>query len=214
MKKNIYLTLLTCAICADASAQLENKGWWTRDLFSYQYQHNPADAAQGRQERTYHRFFTQPEIGYVLNKRTMVGIVAQYETLSDRFAIAPAQSGLTETQRRFYGAGPLLRFYFPLAKRVLIMPEFFAFFSREKTTSVYSELGVPQETSTAYNTFGAGAFPSLVCFLSRDLALSLTVVRVQYYQNEGSRSLTVEVNPQQWLLGVEYYFEKRKRKEE
>jgi hypothetical protein len=209
MKKNTLFTLFFCVCSAVATAQLENKGWWTRDLFSYNYQYNPADAAQGRLERRYNRFFTQPEIGYVLNRRTMVGIVAQYESLSDRFTIPGGQSGLMETRRRFYGAGPLLRFYFPLAKRVLIMPEFFAFYSKEKTTQVYAEPGGPRTTAAAFGTFGAGAFPSLVCFLSRDLALSLTVVRVQYYQNKGGRSLTVEVNPQQWLLGVEYYFEKR-----
>jgi hypothetical protein len=34
---------------------------------------------------------------------------------------------------------------------------------------------------------------------------------VQYYGNKNGSSFIVEVNPQQWLLGVEYYFEKKKK---
>jgi hypothetical protein len=74
-------------------------------------------------------------------------------------------------------------------------------------------MGVEEKTSTTYGSIGAGAFPSLVCFLTRDIALSLTVASVQNYGNKDSNSFIVAVNPQQWLLGVEYYFEKKKEKE-
>jgi len=34
---------------------------------------------------------------------------------------------------------------------------------------------------------------------------------VQYYGNKDGQTFIFEVNPQQWLLGVEYYFEKKNK---
>ena len=191
------------------SAQLDNKGWWTRDLFHFQWHNDPSDNSS-EFDRHYLRFYTQPEIGYAINDRMLVGIVTQYEFIKDRYEVPANASGITESRSQFYGAGPLFRYFIPLGNRISFMPEFFLFYSTEKFTDIYSEAGHITEEKYSQNTFGAGAFPSFVCFLNRDIAVSITVVSALYYGNEDSQSIDIAINPQQWLLGVEYYFNKKK----
>jgi hypothetical protein len=206
MKKGIAVLLLLGSWLS-LFAQLENKGWWTRDLVSYDYFHRPGKGGSDF-ERKYQRIFTQPEAGYALNKHWMVGIVTQFEYRSDRYIIPDDAAASAGTSKYFYGAGPLLRYYFPLGPRVSLMPEFFLFYSHEVATDYYSDFGTLRKTNRSTDIFGAGAFPSLVCFLTKDLALSLTVASVNYYTSKESSSFTLNINPQQWLLGVEYYFDK------
>lgn len=211
MKKALLLTTCSLFLSLTLQAQLENKGWWTRDLFTYRsdFAPNTGGADLGR---TTGRLLTQPEIGYALNKHCLVGLITQYSHNFVRQEIEAGGSGTLRSDDRFVGAGPLFRYFFPLGKRVALMPEaFFVYYYGENST-VFTTAGVEEKTSTGYNSIGAGAFPSLVCFLTRDLALSLTVASVQYYGNKSGHTLIVEVNPQQWLLGVEYYFEKKKGK--
>ena len=208
MKKKIAFLMLSLGLHFSASAQLENKGWWTRDLFSFRYYNVPGPAGVNSLDRKYKRFFTQPEVGYTLNKHWMVGIVAQYERQTDLYDVPADTSAYRGSTRSFYGAGPLVRYYFPLGPRVSLMPEFFMFYSHEKNSELRSNFGNIEKTNRHLNIFGIGTFPSLVCFLTRDLALSLTVASVNYYTSKEGDSFTVEINPQQWLLGVEYYFEK------
>lgn len=191
-------------------AQLENKGWWTRDLLTY-WSNVDRNANGEGLGRTSGRLLTQPEVGYALNKRFLLGIITQYSHTFERQELAPNTSGLLRSDDRFYGAGPLMRYFIPLGPRVSLMPEvFFTYYFGQKT-QVVSTLGGEEKTTTRYNSVGAGTFPSLVCFLTKDLALSLTVASVQYYGNKDSHTFIVEVNPQQWLLGVEYYFDKKKK---
>lgn len=212
MKKPLLSLLLSLVISIPAFSQLENKGWWTRDLLTYRSNFDPNGGGPDL-GRTTGRLLTQPEVGYALNKRCLLGLITQYSHTFDRQKIAPNGSGLLRSDDRFLGAGPLFRYFVPLGKRVALMPEvFFVYYFGERST-VYSNLGVENRSSTQYNSVGAGTFPSLVCFLNRDLALSLTVASVQYYGSKTGHTFIVEVNPQQWLLGVEYYFEKGKRKE-
>lgn len=207
MKKKTTLLWLCLGLCFSAHAQLETKGWWTRDLFSFDYYHVPA-ASQNDLDRKYKRFFTQPEVGYALDKHWMIGIVGQYEYISDRYAVSADTSAYAGFTKSFYGAGPLVRYYIPLGPRVSLMPEFYMFYSHQVTTEIYSDSGSLNETKHPLGIFGIGLFPSLVCFLTRDLALSLTVASVNYYTSNEGTSLAIHINPQQWLLGVEYYFEK------
>lgn len=206
--------IITCFLLfwgAKAQAQLENKGWWTRDLFTYRTDFNP-DAGGPGLGRTNGRLLTQPEVGYALNKHFLLGLITQYSHTFERQEIAANASGFIRSDDRFYGAGPLLRYFIPLGKRVSFMPEVFFTYYYGQKSQVYSNLGIETRTQSNYNSVGAGTFPTLVCFLTRDLALSLTVASVQYYGNKSGHSFIVELNPQQWLLGVEYYFEKGTRK--
>ncbi|MDO8368968.1 MAG: hypothetical protein Q7T20_19380 [Saprospiraceae bacterium] len=212
MRKSIPCILLIVMFAGPLMAQLENKGWWTRDLLSYRSDHEPNGGSSGL-GRTTGRFLTQPEIGYTLNKRCLLGLIMQYSHSFERQEIAPNSSGLLRSDDRYFGAGPLFRYFIPLGKRVSLMPElFFTYFYGENTKTT-TNAGLETKTRTATHSIGTGAFPSLVCFLTRDLALSLTVASVQYYGNKGGQTFIVEVNPQQWLLGVEYYFEKKKQAE-
>ena len=207
MKKKSTLLWLCLSISLPAHAQLENKGWWTRDLFSFDYYHVPPPG-QNDLDRKYKRFFTQPEVGYALSKHWMIGIVGQYEYRSDRYAVPADTSAYAGSTKSFYGAGPLVRYYLPLGPRVSLMPEFFMFYSHQVTTEIYSDSGSLDKTEHPLGIFGMGVFPSLVCFLTRDLALSLTVASANYYTSTEGSSFALHINPQQWLLGVEYYFEK------
>ena len=207
MKTNLFILFFCLFLGRSAHAQLESKGWWTRDLFTFQYYKVPGKTDRDL-DRVYKRLFTQPEVGYALNKHWMVGLVTQYEFSSDRYVVPADTVAYVGNSKRFYGAGPLLRYYFPLGKRVCLMPEFYLFYSHEIHTEMTSNVGNSENRYTV-NTFGAGTFPSLVCFLTRDLALSLTVASVNYYKSKQGTSFTVNINPQQWLLGVEYYFERR-----
>ncbi len=210
MKKAIPFALLNLFVCLNLHAQLEHKGWWTRDLFTYRSDYDPNFGGPDL-GRTSGRLSTQPELGYALNKRCLVGLIAQYSHNFVRQEIAPNTSGFVRSDEHYYGAGPLFRYFIPLGKRVSLMPElFFVYYYVEKAT-VVSNSGVEEKTKTSYNSIGTGTFPSLVCFLTRDLALSLTVASVQYYGNKDGHAFIVEVNPQQWLLGVEYYFEKKEK---
>lgn len=192
-----------------ASAQLENKGWWTRDLLSYRSDYDPKGGSAGL-GRTAGRFLTQPEFGYAINKRCLIGLITQYSNTFERQTQNANSSGLSHSSSRFFGAGPLFRYFIPLGERVALMPEaFFTYFFGENAQT-YSNLGIEKKSNSKFNSIGAGAFPSIVCFLNRDIALSLTVASFQYYGNKDGHSIIVEVNPQQWLLGVEYYFEKKK----
>jgi len=190
-------------------AQLNDKGWWTRDLFHYSWVTIPGSS--GSLDRNYRRFFTQPEIGHTLGDRWMAGIVGQFEYISDRYEVPQDTSASGGYRKTFYGAGPLLRYYLPLSNRIYFMPEFFLFYSREKYTNLSYNLGALTEYSYGHNTFGGGTYPSIVCFLNRDLAFSITVISATYYTNRESKSLTISLNPQQWLLGVEYYFGRKKQ---
>jgi hypothetical protein len=212
MRIRILTALLGILWAFPALAQLENKGWWTRDLLTYRSFHDAKGGDSGL-GRTTGRFLTQPEFGYALNKRCLVGLITQYSNTFERQTLAPNTSGLLRSNDRFFGAGPLFRYFIPLGKRVALMPEVFFTYFWGENTRIYSNMGVEEKNTTTYGSVGAGAFPSLVCFLTRDIALSLTVASVQYYGNKDSHSFIVEVNPQQWLLGVEYYFEKKKGKE-
>lgn len=208
MHKTILLHGILLCLCFPVFSQLENKRWWTRDLVSFEYFDVPGQGANAL-DRKYKRFFTQPEIGIALNKHWMVGIVTQFETRSDRYHVPSDTSAYVGTTKKFYGAGPLLRYYLPLGPRVSLMPEFFMFYSHQVGTELRSDFGQITETKRPLDIFGMGAFPSLVCFLTRDLALSLTVASVNYYTSKEGSSFAVHLNPQSWLLGVEYYFEKK-----
>jgi len=210
MKKPIFLALLGMLFAHLAIAQLENKGWWTRDLLTYRSDRDPDGGSSGL-GRTTGRLLTQPEFGYALNKRCLVGFITQYSHTFERQKLAPNASGLVRSDDRFIGAGPLFRYFIPLGKRVALMPEVFFTYFYSKNTRVVSNLGIEERSTTTANSIGTGAFPSLVCFLTRDLALSLTVASVQYYGNKDGQTFIFEVNPQQWLLGVEYYFEKKNK---
>ena len=212
MKKQRFIFIFWLLMSNIACAQLENKGWWTRDLFTYQFYQQDASLADNRLERHYNRVFTQPELGYVLNKRVLVGIVAQFERVTDRYDVPADRSSLRASTKRSYGAGPLFRYYFPLTKRASFMPEVYGFLSRETNTEIYSDFGVDRKTSNSRNILGLGANPTIVYFLTRDMAFSITVVNIGYYANKGSQSFTFSLNPQQWLFGVEFYFEKKKTK--
>jgi hypothetical protein len=202
-------TVLFLLAALSAHAQLENKGWWTRDLITYRSDYNK-NPDLPNSSVTNGRFLTQPEIGYALNERWLVGIIGQYSHTFSRINNNQARSTVDD---RFWGAGPLVRYYVPLGKRVALMPEvFFTYYFGEKREYVRI-FNAESEIITKYNSVGAGAFPSLVCFLTRDLALSLTVASFQYYGNKNGHSLIFEVNPQQWLLGVEYYFERKGKKD-
>ncbi|MBV6440572.1 MAG: hypothetical protein EPGJADBJ_02243 [Saprospiraceae bacterium] len=207
MKKTALFWLYFQGFCLPAYAQLENKGWWTRDLFTFEYYRTPGDAGK-TPERKYKRFATQPEIGYTLGKRWMVGIVGQYDYRSDKYHVPADTPAYVGSTKSFYGAGPLVRYYLPLGARVSLMPEFYMFYSHQVATEIYSDFGNLKKTRRPLDTYGMGLFPSLVCFLTRDLALSLTVASVNYYTSKDGTSLSININPQQWLLGVEYYFEK------
>lgn len=210
MKKSFLLLVFSLCLQDAVHAQLENKGWWTRDLLTYRRDYSP-DALGPGLGRTTGRLLTQPEVGYALSDRFLVGLITQYSHTFERQEIAANASGLVRSDDRFYGAGPLVRYFFPLGPRVALMPELFFTYYYGENTRVFSNLGVEEETRTSYTSVGAGAFPSIMCFLTRDLALSLTVASVQYYGNKSGHTVLVELNPQQWLLGVEYYFEKKKR---
>ena len=212
MKTLVLLAILSILWVFPAQAQLENKGWWTRDLLSYRAYHDAKGGDSGL-GRTTGRFLTQPEFGYALNKRCLVGFITQYSNTFERQTLAPNASGLLRSNDRFFGAGPLFRYFIPLGKRVALMPELFFTYFYGENTRINSNMGIEEKSTTSYSSIGTGAFPSLVCFLTRDIALSLTVASIQYYGNRDGHSLIVEVNPQQWLLGVEYYFEKKKAKE-
>lgn len=198
-------TLLFLLATLSAHAQLENKGWWTRNLITFRSDYNKNPDLPNN-SITNGRFLTQPEIGYALNERWLVGLIGQYSHTYQRLNNNQARSTVDD---RFWGAGPLLRYYVPLGKRVALMPEvFFTYYFGEKRE--YIRIGnAESDIVTKYNSIGAGTFPSLVCFLTRDLAISLTVASLQYYGNRNGHSLIFEVNPQQWLLGVEYYFERK-----
>ncbi|MFN0214551.1 MAG: hypothetical protein ACKVT2_09880 [Saprospiraceae bacterium] len=210
MKKQTISLIISFLFVIPAQAQLENKGWWTRDLFTYRSDYDPDGGNSGLGLKT-GRLLTQPEIGYALNKRCLLGLVTQYSHTFVRQNIAANSTGLARSDDRFFGAGPLFRYFIPLGKRVALMPEVFFVYYFVKKTEVNSILNIEEKSTSSYNGIGAGTFPSLVCFLTRDLSLSLTVASVQYYGNKNGRSLIVELNPQQWLLGVEYYFEKKKK---
>ncbi len=210
MKKQIYSALVCLSFTTALSAQLENKGWWTRNLFTFQFFQEDAALSENRFGRHYQRYFTQPELGYVLNKRWMAGLVTQYEYINDRYDVPGDKAALKAETKRFYGAGPLLRHYVPISKRTYFMSEVYTFWSRETNEKVYSEFGIERKTNTARNVFGAGANPTIVYFLTRDLAFSITVVNIGYYAGKDNQSFTLSINPQQWLFGVEFYFEKKK----
>ena len=213
MKTHLTLLAFCTLFHQPLFAQLENKGWWTRDLLTLRSDHDPKGGPSGL-GRTVGRFLTQPEVGYALNKRLLVGLITQYSHTFERQKIDVAGVGLSRSDDRFIGAGPLLRYFIPLGKRVSLMPEVFFTYFYGENTRVISTYGVESKTSTHAHSIGTGAFPSLVCFLTRDLALSLTVASVQYYGNKNGSSFIVEINPQQWLLGVEYYFEKKSPRKE
>ena len=210
MKKAIFTSLLGLILSLNAAAQLETKGWWTRDLVSYRSYHEAKGGSAGL-GRTSGRFVTQPEFGYALNKHCLVGLIVQYSNSFERQTLNASSSGLLRSNDQYLGAGPLFRYFIPLGKRVAFMPELFFTYYGGKKTEVISNFGIETRSTTRYNSIGTGAFPSLVCFLTRDLALSLTVASLQYYGNKDGYSFIAEVNPQQWLLGVEYYFENGKR---
>lgn len=210
MKKPLYLALLLCLTTSAAFAQLENKGWWTRDLFTYSYYHqNDAGAVP----RTYNRYFTQPEVGYVLNKHWMAGLVFQYEFIRDRYDLPANANALQSSTKNFYGAGPLLRYYLPLSKRASFMPEVFSFWSKQTDEQVYVDPSGERKVRNTKHQFGIGANPTIVYFITRDLAFSITVVNIGYYASRTEKSFTLSINPQQWLFGVEYYFEKKKARQ-
>ncbi len=210
MKKHLLCAVFGMLFTNLSFAQLENKGWWTRDLFTFSYFKQDESLSDNRLERTYQRYFTQPEVGYVLNKRWLLGLVMQYEFIADRYTVPADRSGLKASYKRFYGAGPLLRYYIPLTKRASFMPEVFAFWSHQIQDEFYTNVGLESKTTTSLDIFGLGANPTIVYFLTRDLAFSITFVNIGYYSSRESRSFTLAVNPQQWLFGVEYYFEKKK----
>lgn len=205
--KKATLAFIVFLFLQTSSAQISEHGWWTRDLLHFSTFNVPASS--GVPDRNYYRFFTQPEIGHTFGKHWLGGIVGQYEFVSDRYDVPSDSSGNGGFKSSFYGAGPLLRYYLPISHRIYFMPEFFLFYSHQKTTNLYSQLGVISETDYSLNTFGAGAFPSMVCFLNDNLAFSITVVSLTYYSSPEGHSLYFNVNPQQWLLGVEYYFGKK-----
>jgi hypothetical protein len=98
--KNILLIALQCIFFAfPAFAQLENKGWWTRDLLTCRSYHDAKGGDSGL-GRTTGRFLTQPEFGYALNKRCLVGIITQYSNTFERQTLAPNASGLLRSNDR------------------------------------------------------------------------------------------------------------------
>lgn len=116
MKNLVFLAILSILWVLPAQAQLENKGWWTRDLLTYRSYHDAKGGDSGL-GRTTGRFLTQPEFGYALNKRCLVGFITQYSNTFERQTLAPNASGLLRSNDRFFGAGPLFRYFIPLGKR-------------------------------------------------------------------------------------------------
>lgn len=213
MKLNPLLFLLltlfvSCLLSTTARAQLQNKGVWTRNMLNYR--------SEVRKEDSYSYVYRkkslllQPEIGYAIGKRFLIGLIGQYRTTKES-SQDPLQ-GYIERHDVFYGAGPLLRYYLPITDRLVFMPEVFFVYYQHKSTAFHYDAVLLDISNTRYNSIGAGAFPSLVGFLTRDLAISLTVASLQYYGNANNKTLVVEANPQQWILGLEYYFEKPKKK--
>ncbi|MBL7827728.1 MAG: hypothetical protein JNJ57_13945 [Saprospiraceae bacterium] len=209
MTKPIVLFIATQFFCSLAQAQIEHKGWWTRDLFTYQYFHQPSDNNSGAFERTYHRIFTQPEVGYVIKKNWMVGLVLQYDYRTDNYDIPEGQTGQSHSSRSYYGAGPLIRYYHPIGKRVYFMSEVFGFYARETNGQTFQELASDRKTRYTKTQLGVGSNPSFAYFLTDNLGVSITFANIGYYTDKDSESFTFSINPQQWLLGVEWYFNKK-----
>ncbi|MBL7785395.1 MAG: hypothetical protein JNM36_05775 [Chitinophagales bacterium] len=212
MKPNSLLLLLALFVCCLLSttvyAQLQNKGFWTRNLLNYRSEVRKEDYS-GYLYRN-KSLLLQPEIGYAIGKRFLIGLVGQYRT--DKASTQDILQGYVERRDVLYGAGPLLRYYLPITDRLVFMPEVFFVYYQHKSTTLHYDAVLLDMSMQRYNSIGAGAFPSLVGFLTRDLAISLTVASLQYYGNANNKSFIVEANPQHWILGLEYYFEKPKKK--
>lgn len=89
------------------------------------------------------------------------------------------------------------------------MAEGYVFFSKERNTNISFNQGMEQRDASRRQEFGAGSNPTIVYFLTRNLAFSITFINIGYYATRESQSFTLSVNPQDWLWGLEYYFDRR-----
>lgn len=119
-------------------------------------------------------------------------------------------TGSKGSRKKFFGAGPLCGIINQIGKRLAFMPEFFAFYSEEVRTYITATPFGDFKSPVSDGIVGAGAFPSFVYFMTDRLAVSITFINIQYYSSRGGQSFTVNLNPQQWLLGVECYFNKKR----